>query len=145
MKKLVVLFLAMLLISIFTIGCSQNTELPDGFENEQFYKDMTQGLDFVKKTLETKNAKYINDFIQIIKPYIPKTDGSNDVLNEDELEVIHSMEILRVELEVYMQTYFKDDSIDVGLLIDESHPAGKSLRKRIQETIGYMKIEYDLP
>lgn len=68
-KRVLIFLLVIVLVSISLTACSQPVELPDGVEDEQFYKDMTKCVDLANKVIETQNITHFNELEQIMQSY----------------------------------------------------------------------------
>ena len=151
-RHVFVLLVVILLFDI--IGCSNEVELPEGVENEEFYKDMIKCLDLTKKTLETKNTKYVKEIEKLLNKYtyedcfpdifILDILGQDFGLSEKEDNILSAHIFLYFDLRSYLDKYFREDSYDTDVVIDTDTEQGKRLLKSIQETVGIMEIEYDL-
>lgn len=143
LKKIILLLLIIVLI-FNLIGCDNKIELPEGVENEEFYKDMIKCLDLTKKALKDKNMKYVDDMHDIILSYALDENKNNIELTDKESEIMKKMANLHLNLETYLDVYFEVDDINVNVLVDTDSLVGKTLLKNFQEIVGYMEIDYDL-
>lgn len=143
LKKITLLLLIIVLI-FNLVGCGDKLELPEGVENEEFYKDMIKCLDLTKKALKDKNMKYVDDMHDIILSYALDENKNNIELTDKESEIMKKMATLHLNLETYLDVYFEVDDINVNVLVDTDSLVGKTLLKDFQEIVGYMEIDYDL-
>lgn len=153
LKKIILLLLIIVLI-FNLIGCDNKIELPEGVEDEEFYKDMVKCLDLTKKTLETKNTKYVKEIEELLNKHtwedcLPDTLIYDIIvqdfdLSDKEKDILAAHLFLYVNLKDYLNEYFYEDLYDTDVAIDTDTEQGKKLLKIIQETISVMEIDYDL-
>ena len=109
-----------------------------------------------RKTLETKNKKYISEIAELIKKHsadnifeviygleeIDEANKNNYGLSEKEIEILMGIFSVCFSLTQYMQSYFEGDC-DVNKLIDIETMQGKRLLLDIQETASIMELDYE--
>lgn len=145
MVKRIFYLMLVLVLLINMIGCSSKVELPEGFENREFYEDMIKCLDLTKKTLETKNTKYMKEAQEILDSHRFKEDRTEDTYTNKEESVMGLMSIvININLKIYMERYFDDIDGDVQIILDDSSVEGRMLIKSIQEVVSEMELEYEL-
>lgn len=155
MKKIVSVFLALVIFISTLTGCNQ--KVPEGI-NKEFYKDMVKCLELTEKALKYKNQKYVkqignlivkntsDNFFKVLwgLEEIDDKAENNYGLNEKEQEILSKVVSVHMYLGMYIDLSLTNSGIDANKMIDLNSITGKTLYKSIQDLITAMEIDYDI-